>query len=181
MGGSRVILTLLGSALLLGAASWVFLADTDPYSGAPSFETLVVLPFDTSAEHSGSHQLAMGIGFELRRRLQILEAVQCSSLPEVYTWQDAEETRFELARRLGAEIVVSGTARLESSRASSRIVIEDARHHSLIAEIELDGSTERIFDFQRNLTQAVIHSLGLIPRGSEKSQLKKDPTRSLMA
>jgi tetratricopeptide (TPR) repeat protein/TolB-like protein len=181
MGGYRVFLALLVTMLLLGAASWVFLADTDLSSRVPSFETLVVLPLDTSAEHSGSQQLAMGIGFELRRRLQILEAVQCFSLPEVYTWQDAGETRFELARRLGAEIVVSGTALLESSRVTSRVVIEDARHHRLIAEIEIDGSTERIFDFQRNLTQAVLDSLGLVTRSSERSQLKKDPTRSLMA
>jgi len=183
MAGPRLpryrLMTLIG--LLLAALS-VFLLrrQTETYQ-APAFTSLAVLPFELATDDSALSHLTAGLSLDLLVRLQFLESLQCIPRAQVLAWQGAAVTRRQLAKELGAEVIINGVLRSTPGRLQLTLQIEDARDGSEIAILQLKDSTERVFELQRRAALQVVEVLQLPLDARERDLLSRDPTRSLKA
>lgn len=147
----------------------------------PVVTSLAVLPFNDQAPGSDPSHLAAGFTVDLLDRLQLTRQLQCIPRAEILAQSSRWQDRRRLAKQLGAEILVSGTLRDLSGKVEVAVEILDARTGGLVAELRFEESRERIFDLQRQLAHQILAALEITLTAHERTQLDRDPTRSLKA
>lgn len=171
----------IGGALVIGLSAWLVVSNRSEPAVAPTFTSLAVLPFAGPAADAAQVHLARGLSVDLLYRLQTLETLQVSPRDQVFDWNAEDRSHRALARRLGAEILVLGEVDLLAGSVTLRLEILDARNDLQIASIELKESRERLFDLQSRAAREVLAALRIPLRGTAKTWVRRQPTRSLKA
>ena len=179
-GPIRVALWLLAPLVLIGALVMVRQGG-DRRAETRSTKTLAVLPFSLEGLGSDQSHLAAGLNVDLMDRLAMIDSLQCISRQEVLAHLARSHEANQLARRLGAEVLVTGSLSEHSGVLSISLRVDDARLGRTLAKHQISEPLDKILELQKEVAAQVISSLQIPGSSDREDATHKSPTRSLKA
>lgn len=143
--------------------------------------SLAVLPFSGGETDAGASHLAVGMGVDLLERLQGVSALQCIPREAVLAHRAADETARQMAKRLGAEILIRGSLTGPGGKLQVTLEILDATNGQPVATPSFESARDQILDLQKRLAHQVATSLQLPLTRADRRRLRRNPSRSLKA
>lgn len=156
-------------------------ASTRPEAGR---NIIAVLPFANRSPLPDDAFFADGVHDELLTQLAQLSALQVISRTSMMRYRDTLQPVPEIARELGATVVVEGAVQRAGKRVRINVqLIDGVRDTHLWAQnFDRELTPDNLFDIQSEITRAIADRLHATLTGSDEAALTATaPTRSLAA
>lgn len=168
--------------LLAGALVWLAPSGPEaPYSPpAPTngVATLAVLPLDDLSPNPGQDYFAAGMTEALIAELSKLSTIKVISRTSVMQYHGTTKTLPEIARELGANVIVEGSVLRSGDQVRiTAQLIEAATDHHLWAD-SFEGDMEDVLGLQGDAARAIVRGIGAsmeAPVAGEQSRRRVDP------
>jgi len=152
------------AVLLVAALVWLVPSETEaPYSPPTSMAgitALAVLPLDDLSAEPGQDYFAAGMTEVLIAELSKLSAIKVISRTSVMQYKDTIKTLPEIARELGASVIVEGSVLRSGNQVRiTAQLIEAATDHHLWAD-SFEGNMEDVLALQSDAAGAIARGVG---------------------
>jgi serine/threonine-protein kinase len=171
---------LIAAVVVLAIGGLSILAWTRRASGAPPVRTVVVVPFDNLGD-PGDAYFAEGVSDEIAGQLARLPGLQVIGREGVQQFRGSKQSPREIARKLGAAWVLSGTVRWAHGAKSG--VIDGNTHVRIVPQLLNvatgvqawgESSDERltdVFKVQSDVAERVAQALSVTLGGTARATL----------
>jgi TolB-like protein len=173
-GASRRVIIALGTAVLVAAAAWWFVAGrtTDrAHPGSRLVTAVAVLPFQDLASSPDSSYLREGMTEGLIADLAQIGSLKVISRSSGSLAQGTARSLAELASELGIEAVVKGSIRRVGDTVRVNVRLLHAPDSTLLFTGDYQGRLGELPDLQREITIAITGSINAELKGAERSRL----------
>ena len=138
--------------------------------------TIAVLPFRNVSGDSEQDYFSDGITEDIITALAHVRSFQVASPPSVFIYKNREVDVKTVARELGARYVIEGSVRRAADRMRVSASLSDATAAHTVWAQRFDGTPQDIFDFQDEITQAIVGAVGpQLSRAEADRAIQKRP------
>ena len=163
---AAVAATLAALALF---ATWRAL-QTARASRVPAQKYLAVLPFRDLSGVPGGQLIGDGLVETVSARLQNVAGIQVVTPSAAVAMSDRESDPYQIARKLGANLVLRGAVQREADRVRISYSLLSTADRVPLASDTMEGSASELFAVQDRLAEKLVGALGL------SSKARRTPT-----
>lgn len=143
--------------------------------------TIAVLPFEPPGETTVDLAFSDGLTEELIHRLSAIPDLRVISRTSAMAYRDTEKTLPEIARELGVDAVVEGTARRTEDRIRVMASLVDARRDRTLWSGQYRREQASLFEIQSDLALRIARALETNLSDDQRERVAKPATRSIEA
>ena len=171
-------LAALVGIVLLALAAWWTLTRTGP--GAPTYDSIAVLPFADLSGDSNDQYFSDGLADELINALSGVEDLKVAGRTSTFALRDQNLDLRTIGDTLGVETVLEGSVRRSEDRVRINAQLIDAETGFQVWSEEYDRDITDIFLVQEELAQSIVRAL--VPRlGGDTEELYRGGTSNVRA
>lgn len=180
------VLIAIGGLLIgvgLGSAWWLSKRDGTQPASRSGVTGVAVLPFTDMSRDGDQAYFSDGLHEELLSRLAELGLFRVPSRTSVEVYRKTKKNAREIARELGVDMVLEGSARHSDGnvRVTVQLIDGDADDHIWVEDYDRELSMENLFAIQRELADQIADSLGAELSPEQERRIEQMPTTSLAA
>ena len=151
-------------------------ATADSAEPRTELPTIAVLPFRNLSGDPEQEYFSDGITEDLITALSHVRSFQVTSRHSVFLYKNRDIDVKTMGQELGARYVIEGSVRRSADRMRVSASLSDATSGRTVWAQHLDGSPQDIFDFQDQMTQAIVGAVGpQLSRAEADRTLQKRP------
>ncbi len=138
--------------------------------------TIAVLPFRNVSGDPEQDYFSDGITEDIITALANVRSFQVASPPSVFIYKNRDVDVKTVGRELGARYVIEGSVRRAANRMRVSASLSDAAAAHTVWAQRFDGTPQDIFDFQDEITQAIVGAVGpQLSRAEADRAIQKRP------
>jgi TolB-like protein/Flp pilus assembly protein TadD len=140
---------------------------------ADAIRSLVVLPLENLSHDPAQEYFADGMTEALISELARLKALRVISRTSAMKYKGVQKSLPEIARELGVDAVIEGSALLVGKRVRVNVKLVSARSDETLWAERYDGEIEDVLDLQSRIAEKVAKEIALQVSPREESRLAK--------
>ena len=142
-------------------------------AGDPAIRSLVVLPLENVSHDAAQEYFADGMTEALISDLARLENLRVISRTSAMKYKGARKSLPEIARELGVDAVLEGSALLIGKRVRISVQLVHAQRDETLWSDRYDRDLEDVLELQSSVAQAVVREIALRVTASEAKRLAR--------
>jgi eukaryotic-like serine/threonine-protein kinase len=143
--------------------------------GAPTKDSVAVLPFRTLGSEPHTTQISEGVSADLTSLLAKVPGFHVVSGVSVEQFRDTSKPAREIGRTLGVEVLVAGMVQVSGRRVSVNVELIDCRTSRQIWSQRYDRPADDLFSTQSEIAQTIIAELKGRLSASDAKLLERKP------
>jgi TolB-like protein/DNA-binding winged helix-turn-helix (wHTH) protein len=174
--GSRTLLAAAGMAVIVALAVIYIMIKARPASAtAPKIKSLAVLPFQNLSGDPNQNYFADGITDELITMLAKNSELRIISRTSVMRYQKAQRSLPEIARELGVDGILEGSAGQFGTRVHMNVQLIYAPTDTHVWAESYDRDASDFISLQSELAQTIARQVGLTASASSRPPKRINP------
>ncbi len=151
-------------------------SSSTPSPGVSAKPSLAVLPFTNMSGDPEQEYFSDGITEDLITALSHVRSFQVTSRHSVFLYKNRDIDVKTMGQELGARYIIEGSVRRAADRMRVSASLSDTTSGRTVWAQHFDGSPQDIFDFQDQMTQAIVGAVGpQLSRAEADRTLQKHP------
>ena len=144
---------------------------------------LAVLPFRNLASDDGDERFSLGVHDDILTRLQRIRTLKVMTRNSVLEFLDTDLGTAEIAQRLGAAFLLTGSVQRAGDRLRINVHLADARDDETVWTNTFDEtwSIDNLLDIQARIAEEIASELSSTLSQAERSAITTPATRNLEA
>lgn len=179
-----VSLAIVAGPLLIWFLYSAFFKSKEISAGTGSAEnhkSIAVLPFKNLSADADNEYFADGVTIDIRDHLSRIKGLRVISATTSDHFRGSTLTIPEIAKKLGVDYVLEGSAQKDNNRTRVSVKLVDARRDRNMLSETFDRDLSDIFSVQSEIAQIVAAKLEAALSAEEIEQIEKIPTQSTEA
>ncbi|MCX6145056.1 MAG: protein kinase [Ignavibacteriales bacterium] len=179
--GQRVVEAVAAIAAIVVLFGIVWLLLTRKSSSEGNRKSIAVLPFHSIAKTEEDERFAEGIQDDIRMQLQNLSDLKVLGRRSVEHYRDSQKSIKEIARELGAAVVLEGSTQRWGDSIRVTAQLTDGESEGQVWAGQYIRTYAGIFAIQSEIAQKIASELKARLTPEEKSSIETQPTKNLPA
>lgn len=177
--GAKLLISLGIGVLGVGAVALLLVSaeqDAEEPFAPPDQPVIAVLPFTNSSDSSEQQYFVDGLTEDIATDLSRVSGLRMITSASSFAAHDIDASPREIARELGADFVVTGSARRNKRRVRVTATLTEVVTGEILWADRYDRDIGTIFELQDDVSRAVVSSLAIQLTNDEQALFRRQQT-----